>query len=79
VTVEDQLRAAGRAVSDQVRDLPGLDLRPGPATRRARARAFRRWPGAGRWLIPMAAAAAVVAVAVSLVAVRNPPNGKFKP
>ncbi len=74
MTVEDQLRAAGRAVSDQVRDLPGLDLRSEPATRRARARAARRWPGAGRWLIPMAAAAAVVAVAVTLVAVKNPPR-----
>lgn len=73
MTVEEQLRAAGRAVSDQVRDLPELDLRPEPATGRARARALRRWPGAGRWLIPMAAAAAVVAVAVTLVAVRNPP------
>ncbi len=74
MTVEDQLRAAGRAVSDQVRDLPVLDLRPEQAARRARARTFRRWPGAGRWLIPMAAAATVVAVAVTLVAVRNPPR-----
>lgn len=83
MTMEDQLRAAGRAVSDQVRDLPGLDLRTEPAARRARARAFsrwpgRRWPGAGGWLIPMAAAAAVVAVAVTLVAVRNPPRAAPK-
>jgi hypothetical protein len=77
--VEDQLRAAGRAVSDQVRDLPELDLRPERVARRARPRTFRRWPGAGRWLIPMAAAAAVVAVAVSLVAVRNPPRAVHKP
>jgi WD40 repeat protein len=74
MTVEDQLRAAGRAVSDQVRDLPALDLPPEPAARRARGRTFGRWPGAGRWLIPMAAAATVVAVAVTLVAVRNPPR-----
>jgi hypothetical protein len=73
MTVEDQLRAAGRAVSDQVRDVPRLDLRPEPAARRRRARAVPRWPGAGRWLIPMAAAAAMTAVAVTLVAVRNPP------
>ena len=78
MTVEEQLRAAGRAVSDQVRDLPGLDLRPEPAARRARARAFRRRPGAGGWLIPMAAAAAVVAVAVTLVAVRNPPRAAHR-
>jgi hypothetical protein len=74
MTVEDKLRAAGRAVSDQVRDLPGLDLRPERAARRGRARGFRRWPGAGRWLIPLAAAAAVVAVAGTLVAVKNPPR-----
>ena len=74
MTVEDQLRAAGRAVSGQVRDLPPLDLRTGPAARHARARGWRRWPGAGRWLIPLAAAAAVIAVAVSLVAVKNPPR-----
>ena len=78
MTVEDQLRAAGRAASDQVRDLPTLDLRSEPAARRARARTFRRWPGAGRWLIPMAAAATVVAVAVTLVAVRNPPQAAPK-
>jgi hypothetical protein len=79
MTVEEQLRAAGRAVSDQVRDLPELDLRRAPAARRARARGLRRWPGAGRWLIPMAAAAAVVAVAATLVAVKSPPrtNPKF--
>ena len=74
MNVEDQLRAAGRAVSDQVRDLPELDLRPERATRRARARGGRRWPGANRWLIPMAAAAAVVAVAATLVAVKSPPR-----
>jgi hypothetical protein len=78
MTVEDQLRAAGRAVSEQVRDLPSLDLRTQPTARRARARTFRRWPGAGRWLIPMAAAAAVVAVAVTLVAVKNPPRATHK-
>jgi hypothetical protein len=78
MTVEDQLRAAGRAVSEQVRDLPRLDLRTQPAARHARARTFRRWPGAGRWLIPLAAAAAVVTVAVTLVAVRNPPPAAHK-
>lgn len=75
MTVEDQLRAAGRAVSDQVRDLPRLDLPAQPATRRFRALTFfRRRPGAGRWLIPLAAAAAVVTVAVTLIAVKNPPR-----
>jgi hypothetical protein len=71
MNVEDQLRAAGRAVSDQVRDLPRLDLQTQPGARPARARARRRL-GAGGWLIPMTAAAAVVAVAVTLVAVKSP-------
>jgi len=35
MTVEDQLRAAGRAVSEQVRDLPRLDLRTQPTARHA--------------------------------------------
>ena len=78
MTVEEQLRAAGRAVSDQVRDLPELDLWRAPSARRARARALRRWPGAGRWLIPLAAAATVVAVAVTLVAVKAPPRATPK-
>ncbi|MGH3290624.1 MAG: hypothetical protein ACRDP7_02340 [Trebonia sp.] len=78
MTVEDQLRAAGRAVSEQVRDLPRLDLCTQPGTRRAKARASRRWPGASGWLIPVAAAAAVVAVAATLVAVKSPPRAADK-
>jgi hypothetical protein len=70
MTLEDQLRAAGRAVSDQVRDLPPLDLTTdSPARNGSRQREIRRWPTA--WLIPMAAAAAVIMVAVTLVAVRT--------
>jgi hypothetical protein len=69
MTVEDQLRAAGRAVSEQVRDLPRLDLQAPPAAGRARARAARHWPAG--WLVPVAAAVAVVMVAVTLVAVRT--------
>jgi hypothetical protein len=74
MSVEDQLREAGRAVSDQVRDLPSLDLRTQPAAGRAKARASRRWLRGGGWLVPIAAAAAVVAVAATLVAVRNSPR-----
>jgi hypothetical protein len=74
MSVEDQLREAGRAVSDQVRDLPGLDLRTRPAAGRAKARASRRWLRGGGWLVPIAAAAAVVAVAATLFAVRNSPR-----
>jgi hypothetical protein len=74
MSLEDQLREAGRAVSDQVRDLPGLDLRTQPAAGRSKARASRRWLRGGGWLVPIAAAAAVVAVAATLVAVRNSPR-----
>jgi hypothetical protein len=73
MSVEDQLREAGRAVSDQVRDLPRLDLRT-PAAGHAKARASRRWLRGGGWLVPIAAAAAVVAVAATLVAVKSPPR-----
>ena len=68
-TVEEQLRAAGRAVTEQVTIIPELSLAPAPARRRApRARFGRRW---ATWGAPLAAMAAIVAVAVSLAAVRG--------
>jgi hypothetical protein len=73
MSVEDQLRAAGRAVRDQVRDLPELDLTTSaPARPGTRPGAPGRWRAG--WLIPLAAAAAVVAVAATLVAVKSPPR-----
>jgi hypothetical protein len=73
MSVEDQLRAAGRAVTDQVSDLPELDLTRSTLARRdTGARARRRWLSG--WLIPLTAAAAVVTVAAVLVAVKNPPR-----
>jgi hypothetical protein len=73
MNVEDQLRAAGRAVRDQVRDLPELDLTTSaPARPGTRPGAPRRWRAG--WLIPLAAAAAVVAIAATLVAVKSPPR-----
>jgi hypothetical protein len=76
VTVEDRLRATTEAVTEAMRPLRPLDLTQGRAAdsapaRSRRARPPRHWPG---WLIPLAAAAAVVAVAAVLVAVRNPPR-----
>jgi hypothetical protein len=70
MNVEDQLRAAGRAVRDQVRDLPELDL-TGSASAQpgARPQPPRRWRAG--WLIPLAAAAAVIIVAATLVSVRS--------
>jgi hypothetical protein len=70
MNVEDQLRAAGRAVRDQVRDLPELDLTgSAPARPGARPQPPRRWRAG--WLIPLAAAAAVIIVAATLVTVRT--------
>ena len=83
MSAEDQLRAAGRAVCDQIRDLPELDLpeldlRTRPRSRHVSARTLRRRLGAGGWLVPVAAAAAVVAVAATLVAVKSPPRTAHK-
>jgi hypothetical protein len=72
-TVEEQLRAAGRAVTEQVTRLPELELAPERAGRRPRwTRTGRRWT---TWGAPLAAMAVVVAVAVSLVAVRATGTG----
>lgn len=78
-TVADRTRAAMDAITSQVYDAPPLALPPplawAPPGSRRRRRALaprRRW---GAWLAPLAAAAAVIALAVSLVAVRGTPGG----
>jgi hypothetical protein len=78
-TVADRTRAAMDAVTSQVDSAPPLPLPPplawAPPGSRRRWRALgprRRW---GAWLAPLAAAAAVIAFAVSLVAVRGTPGG----
>jgi hypothetical protein len=75
VTVEDRLRATSLAITDTMRQVRPLTLPPvpDPATEgRRRVRPPRRrspgWPG---WLIPLAAAVAVIAIAAVLVAVRG--------
>jgi hypothetical protein len=68
VSIEDRVRAATRARTALVTGIRPLEL---PDKRRGRARRprlTRRWNG---WLIPLAAAAAIVAVAATLVAVRQ--------
>ena len=73
MTVEDRLRATTEAVTAAMRPVRPLDLPPRPsaagaAAKQSRARLPRHWSG---WLVPVAAAVAVVAVAATLVAVRT--------
>jgi hypothetical protein len=70
MSVEDRVRTATRARADLVRDLRPLDL---PATRTIRLpHAPRaRW---GAWLAPVTAAAVVVALAITTVALREVRN-----
>ena len=81
----DVIRATTRAIAATVRAVPPLELDPAPGElsspwRRPRG---RRPAGSGRrwlpWLAPLAAAAVVVAVAVTLVLVRGPQNGGVVP
>jgi hypothetical protein len=66
--IEDRIRAATRAAADTVapNSVPPLRL---PSDRLLRARSGSLASVWGRWLAPMAAAAAVVAVAVAMVTV----------
>ncbi|HEY7265786.1 MAG TPA: hypothetical protein VH589_30405 [Trebonia sp.] len=76
--VEDQIRAATRAEAETLREVRPLRLPapgaqpagPGSGARPRRARRFRPW------IAPVAAAAAVIALAISLVLVRDIPNGR---
>jgi hypothetical protein len=66
--IEDRVRTAARAGATLVRDIGPLAAGPERAGSRRHATSVRRW---GSWGIPLAAAAAVVLVALSLVAVRQ--------
>lgn len=72
--VEDQIRAATRAQAETLQKVRQLRLPPAPgavpAAPRRRARHIRPW------VAPVAAAAAVIALAVSLVLIRDIPNGR---
>lgn len=69
-TIEDQLRAAGRAVTEQVTSLPELRLTAVPRAGRRLpwARGRRRWAA---WGAPLTVMGVVVALAVALVTVRG--------
>jgi hypothetical protein len=69
-SVADRTRAAMDAITSQVDSAPPLPLPP-PAVAGRRRRAPSPWRRWGLWLTPAAAAAAVIALAVSLVIVRD--------
>ena len=78
---EDLIRSTAHAIASTVREVPPLRLEPAPDELRSPARAPRRLRGdSGRerrwrsWAAPLTAAAVVVALAISLVLVRDIPN-----
>ncbi len=76
MSIEERVRAATRARTDLVRDIRSLELPDDLPQRARRPRLARRWGG---WLIPLAAAVAVIAVAATLVVVRSLPGASPAP
>jgi hypothetical protein len=75
--VEERIRAATRAVDGAVREVRPLRLPPSGSGSRARRARRARWPKA--WVAPVTAAAAVLAIGIALVLVRDIPNGRVVP
>jgi len=79
--VEDKTRAAMDAITGLVERVPPLTLPPPAAARAGRQwgrlpSPWRRW---GSWLAPVTAAVAVLAIALTLVAVRDLPDNAAAP
>ena len=73
MSIEDRVRAATRAGATLVRDIGPMIAEPEQVRfRRRPARPLRRWLS---WGIPLAAAAAVVLLALSLVTARGTHSG----
>jgi hypothetical protein len=68
MSIEDRVRAAARARTDLVTAIRPLEFPDELPARARQPRLARRWNG---WLIPLAAAAAIAAVAATLIAVRQ--------
>jgi hypothetical protein len=87
---QDRIRAATRAAARVVHKVPPLDLQPGTALDAPDDQGWRPTPSPGRpvparaagafrargWAAPLTAAAAVLAIALGLVAVRDLPPGR---
>jgi hypothetical protein len=81
---EDLIRSTTRAIAATVREVPPLQLEPDPDELGSPAQAPRRGPGSLRrrwwsWGAPLTAAAMVVALAISLVILKDVPNGSAVP
>ena len=79
---EDLVRSTAVAIAATVREVPPLLLPTVTDDPRRVARHPRGTRGARRlrgWLIPAAAAAVVLAIALSLVLIRDIPNGRAAP
>jgi hypothetical protein len=78
--IEDRIRAAARAAADTVApdSVPPLELPAARPRRSGRRRGARRpdtaWPAWGPRLAPWAAAAAIIALVITLVNVGHPPT-----
>jgi hypothetical protein len=82
IAAEDQARAAMRAIAATVDEAPPLRLAPAPDGPHAPGAPIRQSPrerGWRTWIAPVTAAAAVMALAISLVVIRDIPNGGVVP
>jgi hypothetical protein len=68
MTVKDRLRATTEAISGTMTEVRPLTLPPEGPVRTRPPREPRRWPD---WAVPLTAAAVVVALALTLVSIRE--------
>ncbi len=76
---EDLIRSTTRAIAATVREVPPLRLSTATDEPRRIGRHAREPRRPRGWLVPAAAAAAVLAIALSLVLIRDIPNGRVAP
>lgn len=76
---EDLIRSTAVAIAATVREVPPLRLSTVTGNPRTVARHARRSRRPRGWLVPAAAAAAVLVIAVTLVLIRDIPNGRVAP